>query len=101
MRVYIVGERGSETPIKVTTIRLCTDIYNLGKEVLRIWTEKGSRQTLEDFIKNRWGRSFNVYVNELDSPLKPKKVKKEDIWEAMQREPKLEKEITKAMLRKG
>ena len=99
MRVYIFGERTGDTPIKVTTIQLYTDIYGLGKAIIKKWSELRHPQSLEDYINSRWGGSFNVYVNELDSETKPKKVRKSDIWEAMQKEPRLEKEITKALLK--
>ena len=76
------------------------NIFDLGKRIIWMWKEKG-RGSLENFITSRWGRAFNLYCNELNQPGKPKKVKKENIWAAMQREDGLQKEITKAMLKHG
>ena len=73
-------------------------MYKLGKEIIRRWGEASKyRPNLEEFVLNQ--RSFSLYFNELNAQQKPRRTDRKHIWAAMQREPGLEKEITKAMLR--
>ena len=101
MNVYILGERGSDSPVKVTTIQIYDNIYELGKELINRWATVNAHRTnlgLESYITDSYS-SYSLYVNELNKSQKPKKAKRSDLWEAMKREEGLQKEITKAMLK--
>jgi hypothetical protein len=99
MKIYLYAETGS-TSIKVTSLRAFSSIVELGKKVIRGYSDKKLYGSLEKYMTRRYS-SIRVYEAEIDSENKTKRISPSALWKLIKAEEKLKPEITKSLLKNG
>ncbi len=84
MKIYLTGNKGSDTAFKITTARIYSSLDSFIEDAMNRLTERGSenayynKMQFIDYISSRWS-GLRVYVTELDCGNNVKKLNKE-MW---------------------
>ena len=104
--VYLFAETASNSPIKMRSMEAFTNIEDLGKRIIRAFNEQKpgvwryrEQDNLQDFVVTKY--TFKIYRFEANSGMTGRMISGKRLWEAMEREDGLKRDIMKSRLRGG
>jgi hypothetical protein len=104
--IYIFAESSWNTSFKSSTTQVYNDIAPLGKRLIEYWGyckstfrefQQDRISTFEDFIMYK--PAFALYIQHLNRNEKPKRMNRKELWDLLNNEEGLKKDLTIAMLR--